>query len=322
MSASLDLIEVWKKQPLMRILAGMILVLMGILFSKIPAMIKNQSWPSTGGVVISRRIVANRFKEYDGDYYTVFRCYIRYEYQVDGITYSSLTVNAIDTPSYPYETAQRYPEGKEVQVFYDPRDPSRAVLEPGWVLSRQAVGFFPTVFSITGFYLLVREGWLKFRSGKRLPEGSSVNTYTKGRPTMNESSSSRERGPRWARLVARIWSVPLIIIAAFITIGNIWASLTNAPPDPYAVENATFLETLPPILLGVGILGLALGWRWEKWGGIFALVFGAGAVVVLLIERSGSGDLSRDLIPYLLTLAVIIPGILFLIYGFRAKPEG
>jgi hypothetical protein len=146
--------------------------------------------------------------------------------------------------------------------------------------------------------------------------------HQKGKETMNDTSSSLHRGPRWMRLVARIWSVPLIIVAAFITVGNIWSSLTNAPPDPYAVGNATFLETLAPILLAIGVLGLALAWRWEIFGGIFSLVCAAGAAGVLLLERGGSGDLSRDLIPSLLTLAVIIPGILFLIYGYRSKPEG
>ena len=139
---------------------------------------------------------------------------------------------------------------------------------------------------------------------------------------MNETSSTPNQGPRRIRLAARIWSVPLIIIALFITGGNIWSWLTNAPPDPYAVENASFWETLPPILLALSILGLALAWRWEKMGGILSIAFAAAAAVVLLFERSGSGDLSRDLIPYLLTLVVIIPGILFLLYGTGIKKTG
>ena len=167
MSAGLDLFQTWKERPLMRIMAGLILLLMGFLLSKIPAMITSLSWPSTEGVIISRRILAKRIKEYDEDYYTIINGFIRYEYQVDGITFSSLTVNVIDTHSYPYETALRYPEGKEVQVFYDPQDPARAVLEPGWVFSRQVVEFFPTIFFVLGFSLLVREGWQKFRPGKR-----------------------------------------------------------------------------------------------------------------------------------------------------------
>lgn len=138
---------------------------------------------------------------------------------------------------------------------------------------------------------------------------------------MNKTISSQDRSPRWLRLIARIWSVPLIIVATFITASNIWSYLTDAPPDPYAVENATFLEALPPILLGISILGLALAWRWERMGGIFSVVFALGTMLVLLFERSGSGDLSRDLIPYLLTLIVIIPGILFVIYGWRVLQQ-
>lgn len=315
MSGKLDLRRMWKERPLARLTAGIILILLGFLISNIPTMILSRGWPSTEGVIISRTLMGQRFRQYDGDYYTNIDGYIHFQYQVDGITYSATAV-------HPYKTALRYPEGKEVQVYYHPRNPARAELESGWVISRQAVGFLPLVFLLMGFYLLVREGWLKFRPVKSHPERSAKKPYTtKGRQYMNETSSSSDRGPRWTRLVARIWSVPLIVIATLITVGNIWSSLSNAPPDPYAVENPTFIESLPPILLAISILGLALAWRWVRMGGILSLAFAAGAVLVLLFERSGSGDLSRDLIPYLLTLAVTVPGVLFVIYGYSGKTE-
>ena len=135
---------------------------------------------------------------------------------------------------------------------------------------------------------------------------------------MNETSPPLDQAPKWIRLVARIWSAPVILVTLFITVGNIWAWLTNAPGDPYAVEDPTFLETLPPILLAITVLGLALAWRWEKLGGIFSLIFAAATLLVLLVQGLGSDDLFQSLIPFLLTLVVIVPGILFLIYGIRS----
>lgn len=136
---------------------------------------------------------------------------------------------------------------------------------------------------------------------------------------MNETTPIEKKSPRWLRLVARIWSAPVILITLFITIGNIWAWLTNAPGDPYAVEDPSFLESLPPALLAIAVLGLALAWRWEKLGGIFSLIFSGAALIVLFIQTYGSDNLSRLMIPSLLTAVISVPGILFLIYGFQFK---
>lgn len=136
---------------------------------------------------------------------------------------------------------------------------------------------------------------------------------------MNETASSPEKSPKWLRLVARIWSAPVILVTFFVAIGNIWSWLSNAPADPYAVEKATFFETLPPALMLFSAIGLALAWRWEKFGGGLSLFFTACVFIVLLIQRGLSGGLSYILIPYLLAFIILIPGILFTIYGLRNK---
>ena len=139
---------------------------------------------------------------------------------------------------------------------------------------------------------------------------------------MNETAPSPAEAPKWLRLVARIWSAPVILVTFFIAIGNIWSWLSNAPADPYAVEKATFVETLPPTLMLLSAIGLALAWRWEKFGGVLSLIFTVGVFVALLLERGISGDISYILVPYLLALIILVPGILFTIYGFRKKKPG
>ena len=138
---------------------------------------------------------------------------------------------------------------------------------------------------------------------------------------MNEIASMNQGAPKWLRLVARIWSAPIIFITFFIAIGNIWTKFTNGTGDPYATEGATFLEALPPTLMFISAIGLALAWRWEIFGSVFSLIFTVGVVIVLLIQRGLSGDLAY-LIPYLLALIILIPGILFLVYGLKTKEAG
>jgi len=136
---------------------------------------------------------------------------------------------------------------------------------------------------------------------------------------MANISDSGDRGMKRIRLVARIWSAPIIIYSLMMFTGYAWNWLTIGKADPYAVEGYPFIEAVPPILLFLGVIGLAIAWRWERLGGAINLVFLLGVVVVLLITRPLTDDLSFVLIPYLMTIVVAIPGILFLVYGRRSS---
>ena len=136
---------------------------------------------------------------------------------------------------------------------------------------------------------------------------------------MTEPAPALDHPPKWVRIVARIWSAPIILFVAFFVLGTLWASLTGGADDPYAVEKATFLESLAPIFMAISALGLALAWRWEIFGGIFYLAFIAASVLILLIQGLMENDLSRLLIPFLMAVIILIPGILFLIFGLRSK---
>jgi hypothetical protein len=110
--------------------------------------------------------MGQRFQEYDGDYYTHLDAYIRYEYAVDGVSYSSLSINSIDSPFYPKDVADRYPVGMDVDVYYNPKDPAEAVLEPGFVDVLKAFEFFSYLFFAVGFYFIY-VGISKIRNSRR-----------------------------------------------------------------------------------------------------------------------------------------------------------
>jgi hypothetical protein len=101
--------------------------------------------------------------------------------------------------------------------------------------------------------------------------------------------------------------------------GYFWNWVTIGTADPYAVEGYPFVEALPPILLFLGVLGLAIAWRWERLGGAINLVFLLAVFVLLLITRPLTDDLSRIVIPYLMTIVIAIPGILFLVCWKRSR---
>jgi len=123
--------------PLSLITGGMIIVV-GILISDIPRMVVSRGWPTTDGTILYHRFVGRKSAEYNGNHDTnidvyIIDVYIRYQYSVNGITYTSLSLNSIDTPFYPSSYASQYPVGKDVIVYYNPKNPSDAVLEPGFV---------------------------------------------------------------------------------------------------------------------------------------------------------------------------------------------
>ena len=136
---------------------------------------------------------------------------------------------------------------------------------------------------------------------------------------MANVNDTDDRKTKLIRRIARIWSVPIILYSLMMLTGYAWNWLTTGVADPYAVEGYPFIEALPPILMFLAVLGLANAWRWERLGGVINLVFLLGVIVLLLITRPLTDDFSRFVIPYLMTIVIAIPGILFLVCWRRSR---
>jgi hypothetical protein len=143
----------WK--PALNLIAGGVFLVVAVLLTDIPRMIASPGWPTTTGTILYHKFVRVKFKEYDGGFYTDTEVYIRYEYTVAGIAYTSLSIDAIDTLSHPPSYANRFPVGEAVTVYYNPKNPSDAVLEPGFVFISQAFGGLSFYFLVVGVCFII-----------------------------------------------------------------------------------------------------------------------------------------------------------------------
>lgn len=95
------------------------------------ANLASQNWLMTNGKVIKSRV------EVSGGDYTSVTPRVIYEYEVGGHTYRGEQIRAGDKflriqtggSRSAYDTVDRYTEGTSVTVFYNPQNPSEAVLE-------------------------------------------------------------------------------------------------------------------------------------------------------------------------------------------------
>jgi hypothetical protein len=136
---------------------------------------------------------------------------------------------------------------------------------------------------------------------------------------MTEGIDSRNRVPNWIRWVARIWSIPIILYALLMATGYAWNLATTGVADPHAVEDYPPIEALPPILMFLSVLGLGVAWHWERLGGAISLALQVAVVAALLIQTPITRDFPRTAIPYLMSLVVAIPGVLFLTCSWRSR---
>lgn len=112
---------------------GLILVLVGVL--SFWNSLASSRWPTATGEIIESSV--NCWG--DGDVPAArHQAKIVYRYTVRGQEYEGGRIsfrepeNPVKSrPEHPDELVSRYPVRKNVTVFYDPRDPSFAVLEPG-----------------------------------------------------------------------------------------------------------------------------------------------------------------------------------------------
>ena len=136
---------------------------------------------------------------------------------------------------------------------------------------------------------------------------------------MTGFSNTGDRATKRMRRIARIWSVPIIAYSLMQLIGTVWNWVTIGTADPYAVEGYPPSEALPPILMFLSVLGLGIAWRWERLGGAITLGFELAVLLLLLMQRPITQDYHRWAIPYSLSMVIVIPGILFLVCGWRSR---
>jgi len=132
--------------------------LIGLLLSDIPRMILSQEWPATEGKITSLRLVGQKFEEYDGDYYVNIDGYVHYQYSVNGIALTSSAVNSNSSPFYPSSIVSKYTVGKDVIVYYNPKNPAEAMLEPGIVYNFKAFGLVSSLMVWAGVYFVLLVG--------------------------------------------------------------------------------------------------------------------------------------------------------------------
>ncbi len=137
------------------IAVGVSFLVLSFLVSALPLMISSQHWPQAEGIVTLSSVIRKQFQEYDGDLFILTEVYLRYEYEVEGQTYTSTRVNAVDIPPYPEELVEGYSKGSSVTVYYHPRHPSRSLLEPGFVWSLKMFNVFSFLSLAAGVYLIV-----------------------------------------------------------------------------------------------------------------------------------------------------------------------
>jgi hypothetical protein len=100
----------------------------------------SQGWPSTAGQINESRVSHSTHTDTDGDSRDSYTPYVEYTYQVAGQSYNGRDLTFGFTQGYGNASkAQamlaKYPVGAQVNVYYDPADPQKAVLE------RQAGGY-------------------------------------------------------------------------------------------------------------------------------------------------------------------------------------
>ncbi len=123
---------------------GLGLIIFGVLSIKTAK--DSETWPSVQGVILDSRIAINH-----GDDSTTYGADVSYRYAVEGHKYKGdkVTVSEMSTSSQTRASkiVQRYPIGKKVPVYYNPKESEDSVLETGlsdgsWLLPGIGLLFF------------------------------------------------------------------------------------------------------------------------------------------------------------------------------------
>ena len=139
---------------------------------------------------------------------------------------------------------------------------------------------------------------------------------------MSKINQDSDRLTKWIRWIARTWGAVIIAFTLLILTGYLWSWITTGEADPYAVEDYPPIENIPPLFAVLSVVGLGIAWRWEGIGGAVTLIFSLAALPVLLIHWPIAHDFPRYLVaPYGTWMAILIPGVLFLVSWWRTRQQ-
>lgn len=100
---------------------------------------ESNNWPSVEGIIVQSEVDEWRKRNKKSKfpkYITTYDPEIRYEYEIDGKSYTNSKIDFRSHDRYRSNYAKgivaKYPVGKKVEVFYDPSSPVRSVLETGY----------------------------------------------------------------------------------------------------------------------------------------------------------------------------------------------
>ncbi len=107
------------------------------------------------------------------------------------------------------------------------------------------------------------------------------------------------------RWIARIWGSLILAFLLFFLLLHIFGNDESGEGFRSATEIITFICF--PIS---AIVGLGLAWKWEGLGGLITVL---GMIIF--------GILRPEMIINIFTIAILIPGLLFIIYWFLLKKQ-
>ena len=120
---------------------------------------QSESWPSTEGEIAHSAILYQTDTTATSNGVATYKADVAYRYKVNGANYSSSKVALLDLASSSgrgqQSIVQRYPDKSKVDVYYNPADPSEAILEPGSVGGINFLYLIGGIFATAGVFFLV-----------------------------------------------------------------------------------------------------------------------------------------------------------------------
>ncbi|MFP3852882.1 MAG: DUF3592 domain-containing protein [Anaerolineales bacterium] len=114
-----------------------------------------ESWPNTIGRIVDSQVLSAEGAPGEPPTWWLE---LRYSYELDGEQYQGRRIKSggpvlVQNKSYVEESAGKYPVGKRISVYYNPDDPSEAVLEKGssrgWLFIALGVLIFLSIVAVT-----------------------------------------------------------------------------------------------------------------------------------------------------------------------------